>query len=34
MIKGFWPRFWILVALAVITILTAQVGLWNYLDMR
>lgn len=34
MMKGFWVRFWILVVLIVITILTAQIGLWNYLESR
>lgn len=34
MMRGFWLRFWILVVLAVITVLTAQVGVLNYLQTR
>lgn len=33
MINGFWPRFWILVILIVILLLTTHYGVLRYLEV-
>lgn len=34
MMRGFWVRFWVLVTLIVIALVTAQVGVLRYLESR